>query len=1176
MVTSDDFYAIYSKDARAGSYRVYLFRANPYRFGEWDRTPYQVNLDADMADPAVAVGRNFAAVADAAAGQLKIVAWNQELNQWTERAFSTARANQVALAAGPNCCVGAYYTTGSQSLQCAMYYADAEGRWTYGDSYTETVPMDWEVTTPQSLLSMGSSFVAVTFIKAVDTTAQKATYGVRILPWSESFQFGQVYKGDYQQGLTINNPIAYSVVQQSVVGNGQHLFRFDGARWQPCAAADPVAGRTYTYAHGSDVAVSAVKDSAGSVAYSLFDYSPYDNAWHGPKPAGEPVAAGDGLAAPTVSGDYRTTGRTVYYRTPTLAWEPIHTMPQSANLETVQNRAPSYLAYQDTGNTATYVLLIQNGSVSPAQELAGARIVVDQAGPGEILAGPNAFVTYRGNSFAQAAALSLYRVVNASISQYQTDRSVVQLEISDGYGVQETRFQYDYDTATYDPYGLVTQFVRAVVQSAGAAGWTEHIFFNGLNPSVDGVVYPPSDEFTNVRNYFSKVSGQLFRSTAFAADKRKVRTSTNYLYTYTAGNSDYRCLGALVRQRKTVEGVAAFLFDGPATAAADLDQRRVPADLRGLFADRGFPLTDPVTVTIEAAGRLWTVADGVGQEYQALLDGGRLPIYGWRYDVAEAEYNARGQVARTIAHNVDSDGEPETLVTETTYAWEVYPELAQMNCLTPVAQSRTVNASRNVVTGSHAITYTRDWDGGAGGPWAPRRMYAWAGGQDQAVFAHAAVAAGADPGPDWIRTAEVLAVTPRALPVVTADLDGNLGGSLFDSEQRFAVAVAAGANPLAGEVTYFGFEAYEDAGIWSVTPAGTNPADYINAGDAFTGERRLIIPGDPARHIGLPGTLAPANGSQPFLLSCWIKTAPGFVADPALSAWEIRVTGTGGPAPPLLVPLPATGERWQYFHTIIDPAVLQVGPITRLAMEVYSRQDHQYLLVDDVFCVPLHGRCRAAVYDPFDKSLLAKVDNLGNVRRFAYDHLRRPVAEMGDGDVPRSLWVDYLWRQHHEGAFDPADPSASLMAAPRGGGTYTDFRHGDEWQAAWSASTGWAAGEGGLRFAGGARGSLAFRDGAIHANYGIRFMLTYGEPVDQPIGFSLGSAFTAQWQNGAWELLDGQGNRLDTAPQPVLDSRDLLLLAGSRGVMLLANGRRVAAGLRPRSARRTAPWAPAN
>jgi len=609
--TSDGFFAAQFRDARSGEARVYLFRRHPWRFGEWERTPYPVTLDAPMRDPVLAMGVGFAAVADAGARQLKVVAWSDALGRWTEQSFGTGSAGHLALAAAPQVVLAGMYDDAAGRLRLALYHVGADGRWVAGGTHDETVPIDWKVTTPQSLLAAGPSFCAAAFVKSVDSEAGKVRYGVRVFTWTPDAAFDRTAAADGEQELPLVNPIGVALVQGSVVGSAQHLFRFDGARWQTATLPEPRTGNAYSYAYGDDVALAGTQAADGTVSYTRSDYSPYQNAWGPARAAGEPVSAGKRTAPPSASGGFATAGRRLYWRTPTGAWQEAYTLPASADLETLADRAPSYLAWQDAAGSATTVLLLHDAAAAGSVPLSGERIHVPSSAAGTMLAGAAAFVTYAGDDFDRAQVLHVYRVVGGRLDAHLSHATVERLRIDDGYAVTESAYAYDVATATYDAAALVAQFVGARQQAGGGeAGWTRSTFFNGLAPEVPGVVYPPSDEFSNARSFFSALNGQLCRSEDFTSGGRAVRVVTQFPYVYAGGIEGSRFAGALTRLRRTVEEQSLRLFDADPAFAAGLDRRTVPPGLADAFAAHGFPLAAPVQVTVEAQGRLWTLAPG--------------------------------------------------------------------------------------------------------------------------------------------------------------------------------------------------------------------------------------------------------------------------------------------------------------------------------------------------------------------------------------------------------------------------------------------------------------------------------------------------------------------------------------------------------------------------------------
>ncbi|RKR92913.1 RHS repeat-associated protein [Micromonospora pisi] len=1140
VLTGDGFFAVWYRDARAGQYTVNLVRADEFRFGQWQRTPYQVNLAKPMTDPAVSVGAGFVAVADAAAGQLKIISWDLIARRWTEHAFSLAGVTQVSLASGVNFCVATSYATTGRTLSTGIYRADADGRWRRGDTTTENVDVDWDTTRPDRMLAAGPSFAALGFVTAIDQGAQTVRYATRLLTWSTTYTFGPVVRADGSQPLAARNPVGFAVVNGATVGNGQHLFRFDGARWQQVTAARPVTGPRYSYAYAADTAYATTMQDNGQWAADLYEYDPYRNAWGTPK-----RASGAGAAPPTLAEGWRTAGRDLLRRTPDGAWTTAYTLPADADLTTLRNQAPAYLTYQDRAGT-THVLTLADATVRDAATLADERVVVTDPQPGQILTGPATFVTYRGTDFDKSTALTLYRVVDTAVATRLAAHPVVKVTTDTGYDQQHTTVDYDLATATYDPYGLVTQFVTVCATPGdGGAGRVERVFFNGLSPSVPGVVYPVSDEYSNARGYFSQLNGQLFRVRGFDAQGRQVQESLSYPYTYTSGNSDQRIAGAYTRSRRKSEATAAQLLavelpPAPADAAGDLDRQTVPGVLRDRFATAGLPLGDPVTVAVESPGRRWALTDATGTGYQVVADPGRLTVYGWLTDVTDYEYNSAGQLCRELVENVDDTGVRRRLRRDTTYAWQAYPQLRQRNCLVPVSQVTSTDLTEDLVTDSAVTTYSDTC-----GPWSADRAYQWLG---VGVPDFPAWAADADPGPGWLRVRQVLAVTDRAQPLAALDAGDHIAALAYDRGRRFAVATVANADPRAGEASYYGFEEYEQPGGWTLTPTGLDPADYITEGPAHAGSRRLAIPGNPTTAVGITNTFAPARGDRNYQLSCWVCTGPGFVRDQELAAWRITVVGTQGGSASIVLAIPATDEQWRWLHQLIDPQALGVGEIRSLTATLTSRQDRHYLLVDDVAFAPVQASLRASVYSSDGQELRGTVDLLGDSRRIAYDLLGRPVVEIGPDGSPLAMSADQFWRRERD-SFDPARPNGSLMVAFRQPGSYTDFRQGGQWQARWQPSAGWRQTPGRLCHEGADTGTLTLRE-PLTGSHAIRFGLAADSATTPRLSF--GGGWSVRWAQRCWSLHQPDGGQVTSSTGPA--GTDLLLLVWPHRVLWWVDG----------------------
>jgi RHS repeat-associated protein len=1169
------FYVVSFTDARTGEYRIRLYRRSPYRSGEWELEPYQVDLPAGENAPLVRLGRDFAAIADRGTREILIVSRDPVSGQWSEHRFSGLGADRLSLAVTADACVAGCYDSAAGTLRFALQHRTADERWVRSAVLDERAEIDWQFTSPDALLGAGENFVAASFVTSVDENTELVRYGLRLLTWDSDHAFGPLLRRDYSQPVSLLNPIGVSAVSGATAAVAQHLFRFDGRQWQSGELVRPAEGRSYGYAHGSDVAVAAVTGPDGAVSYHRASYDPYSGDWHTapitPVPASWPAAA-----LPSVSGDVLLAGREAFRRSPTLSWEPLLTVPRSTDPVTVLNRAPFYLAWQDEASSSAWLVALDaDGLPRPVHRLDGESYYVPDAGPGQVLAGVETLVTYRGPDLDTSASLRLHRIVGGQLETELTARSVVRATVADGYESVLVSVEYDRDTATYDPYGLVAQYVRARLYRGDprtAPGYVESVFFNGLRPDVPGVSYPDSSQYTNAREFFAKLNGQLFIQTAVDAAGRPVSRVRYDLFTYDRANSGYRCRGSLTRRRRAESAQSLHLFDADPAFAARLDARALPPELREQLTRAGFGPAERATVTIGQAGRRWTIAGPGGPEVTAVLEDGHLALFSWITDVSESDYNGKGQLSRVRNRNVDSTGQVSDQLTVTTFGWEVYPGLAARHIYDLAAEVRTVDTRTGEIIERSVSTYRDDWPS-APGVWVPSETYRWTGAADSVDFSFPGWPGWSgygqpgqhqpgqhqpgqhqpgqhQPGLGWVRTNKVLAVTGRGLVRSAADIGGNVGGIIYDRTGWFPVATTALADPAADEAAWYGFEEYEDAAGWELTPAGTDPASYITAGDAFAGRRRLSIPGDPGRRIGFRRTFAPAHADQPFLLSCWLKTFPGFVTDPEQAGWQVTIGG-GRPA---VTPIGDTGGRWQFFHLLVTGA--KDGD--EITVEIFSRQDRRPLLVDAICFAPSHGRTRATVYDPADLSPEADLDQTGLARRYCYNRLREPVLTVSDDD-PTDSTADYRWRAQRPGArFDPADPDASFGLAARAAGAFGNFRHGDEWTADWEASAGWRIENGELRYDGSAgTGTLARRESSRRGDYALRVAFGSGPDPATTVGFAFGDVFTALWSAGQWQLRDRAGTMIEQTAAPVPGADDLTLSVAGASMLLAAGGQLV-------------------
>jgi RHS repeat-associated protein len=1156
ILTAAGFFVVYFKDSALQRYRVLIYRTNPYRSGEW-LDAVEVQLDHNYDDVSVVAGTDWVAVRAPAAREVVFEQWDDRSRGWRETRLNSAACTKAALAARGNCCLAAYYDESRSDLTFQLYYSDADRVWRAGDVKHRQATIDWTITSPGSFWAVGPGYAAATYVTGVSDGG--VGYEMAILQWRQNFTFSlfQTYPGRQPERLA--NPIAVSTADATQIGNGQRCFRFDGRQWQQQNLLYPQDGTEYSYARGLDLVVAGAR-SGGAIRYSSLKYDPQAMAWQQGEVFGQ-TAAPAGAGAPSISNAYCLIGYDIFYRGADSVWRKTGALPNDVDLLTVQNRAPSYIAYQTRGANQTCLLFLKDGTIwaGPERLPNGEMCFVAQAHAGQMLCGPNAFMSYRTDRFSDARELYLYRVLDQTATAVRAHPVVGCLTVDGGYGATQTEYRYDPDTATCDPSGMIAQFTR--VTSLRGEGRTETTFFNGLAPEGKGVVYPESDAYTNVAEFFSMVGGQVWQTRSFHADGRLVAATKNWLYAFDRDQSGNRLFGAYVRQRRKVEAAGAYLFDLASEVERDLDAGTLSSGIVGAFAAKGITLAERTAITDREAGVRWTIAEPEpGRTFYVNADDNRLAVHGTIDRVVENEYNTKGQLRRSVTHNVDAAGTPQQLVRQLRYAWEVYPEMARANRCNDIVETRQLNGTTNAVGQLQIDTY-RKWQANDGRvSWAKHRQYRWTGEPGTDVFDFAAWSENAEPASGWIKLSQTTAMAPNGQPLESVDVDGRSLSILYDQFDRLRVAEFADASLSRGEAAYLGFESYEKSVCCAPYPAGHSLSDFIWEGEAHTGRRCLRLPGTPGVRQGIEIALSPARGAQRFVFSFWARRDAAAAAGDA--GWALNIVGTAAGADTNktdVLAIAPSDTQWQFFHFVLDPAQYGLESFKELTLASFNEWAGSALLVDDIFFAPFLGGAKSVVADPHSWNTTADVTILGETRRYAWDAYYRHAVQTDVAGVPTSLVAEYNWRSTGQNAFDPVEPNA-VLGVTGGGGTFDDFGQGDAWRQHWQGGEAWQlAADGTLTWHGQGEGSLVWAP-ALPAEGGlaVRAMLANFDEKCQPFGLRLGTGVELRLSGGQWQLFGpGSVQPIKAVAQTTAEVQDLLLLGVDGGLMFWVDGRLV-------------------
>ncbi|HYD30801.1 MAG TPA: RHS repeat-associated core domain-containing protein [Azospirillaceae bacterium] len=844
-------------------------------------------------------------------------------------------------------------------------------------------------------------------------------------------------------------------------------------------------------------------------------------------------------------------GADLFWCDPRRNWVKVYRLPNDADLSTVVNRAPNYIAYQKRGMKQTCVLFLKDGGVwgDPESLPSGEQIAMSDADGGNTLAGPNWLFTYTSDSLAKATRLILYRVLEQSAREVNTLPVVSALDIDDGYNTVTTTYTYDQTGACCDGTGTVAQFAK--VRDKTGPGATETYFFNGLRPDAPGTHYPLDDAFTNVRDFFSMVNGQIYRTVTLDPADQPISTSTASQYVWNRNPDGKMLFGAYVRLRRKEDQARAHLFDLDPALRSTLDAAKLSPALASAFAAKGLALGPNARVGVSRPGVAWVIEDPAApRSFPVLWDGRSLSANGFITSAVENEYNAKGQICVNRSINLDARGQETVLERRSRYAWEFYPNMATANQLAAIAESRQVSRDPQGLTTVDSIDVTtyRAWTSGTVPTWAKEKKYRWTGLPGTEVFDFKSWSADGEPPKGWLRIEKIATVNARGLPTQAIDVDGKYSTMLYDRSGGRGIGTFPAA---ASEACYQGFESYEASDPWSGYPSAVSLESLIWSEEAFTGDRCVRIVGSPGDKRGITASFTPARTDQSYVLSFWARydgaTAAGI---------DLTVTppaGQGGGAVRTTLPIASTQGEWRQFWFLLDPAAYGGQGIGAITFAFFNQAAGSALLLDDIFFVPLLGGGKAVVYDTFSGNTVADMDNAGNIRRTAWDSYFRPAVQVGAGGAPTAVVTEYQWRNRRKD-FDPTDPNAVFGIAVQGGGTWDDFHHGDCWTRRWSATGDWALADRRLVHASNGSATLTLTDAPTAADSGLRIRLADGTEPTAALGVRIGSAVELRHADGVWSMVDLRTGRSVASFAQSSMSRDWIVTVRDRKIMVWLDG----------------------
>lgn len=1112
VITRPDFIALYFVEKTLKQLQLFIYRRNPEKFGVFNLSQGPKYLPVKSATPSIGVdaGDTFiiAFGKDFTNNPVTAYQWNWKQNRWDTTPASNppqgsitvqmpsatdiSNATYMAIAARKNYYISALYNNTSKVLQFQLFYHDGLYTWGKSPLYSTTnvsIYQDPQNTAAFMLnLALSDAFAAVTYISNI--TSANVDYSIRILQWDKAFNLlnpTAPLVNNYKS--PVNNEKAQfnafnTLMTDALISNNPYLNRYTGGvagsnnplNWKQ-AVFTTGPGDVVNFATGEDISV--LSDNKGTTAVNQYlQFNPDNNTW------GTAQRIPSSGTYPTISGNYMTVGQDVFYQNSAGQWIKQGALANLQAPQTVQNRGAAYIAYQDNTSASANTFF-----TAPMNSLPGAPVKLpltaggpgqkiwvdqDQVKAGTLLSGADTFVAYPSDQdFNAASSLALYKVADGKATENITVTPVSYMEIDDLLYSEENYYQsYDYASSaqsiiTFDAVNSLAQFPKVTV--------------------VTGSKVPNAAAAPNgiSINYFSNgVSKQ-----------GEIPYPGNWVYNY-----NLLLNGALLQ--KTLYNSAGQMVESETNYWALFKTNIVAMNF---YYGAYYRLSKNVTVK-----------DGVTQttELQYYQDIGLQ------------------QLSTTSYYN--SSGELKTISGQNVYAIQVdnYRQaMEQKHLLNAIAQETSwvtdVQGTKKY-TGSKVVTW-KNWSADGDWKWAAFQNYQWLGPADgEPVFDFTAGAARGG----WLKKQEVVS---RELPyeVITelADVSGIHSSYIYDNCGRFQVAEFPTASAAGGEISYYGFEPYENPDGWQTgTNAGIIPGDSDAVIDAEIGISSLKF----TSGTGIQRQFTPRNQKQDYVFSSYVKLPQGFDSAKGTAKWIISFTKSGGSAGlDLVLPFGDITGSWQYVYGIISLAGMNPDGIDSLvSIDIKAQNDNtdSAVLVDCLRFSPLQSLFAAVSLDVNTSMVNAALGANGEVRRKFFDDFERVAATTGFSGATTSIAATYFSRTGNDNQFSVSDPNSKLRIMAADGGPALPFTQGNQWEQYWSAGQGsvWTTVAGKLQLKSfQTEGELTYK-GDMGSRFGVFTRLAPAGSLSRPLGIRIGEQFTIQWvpSAGNWQLLDESGNLL--------------------------------------------------
>lgn len=1119
----DDFVVLYYKNANGQTYSLRAFHKDPRIIGSW--IEYSKNpIVVSSTDCQVAAGENFFVIADRVNYKVNTYTWAPLSRQWNEAPLlgyqppATPGSTMLFMSGTNNILIFLSYdklaAPGHKDNRLTLYYLDELGQWHIGDNRIAT-----EISIDQNNLTANFTWSslpwAMTATYVTDSSASSLNYNLSIYQWSAAdYQFKEpvttslsLQKSEPSADITI--PYVADCSSSGLISSGPNLMRFNGETWLTNnnlkIEQQALDGTIFWFAVGPDFVVKSENSTSRVIGMvQVFDPNTQTIQWQEQAiELFDTSPVGDRLIQyfPTAAKDYLTWNYDIYARGTSTDWitplkNPAYSIPMGSDTTTLINQGPNFMVYLIKSSDfktilGTEVVTMTNGQPSSSTQI-NERYFSLVASDGHFVAnvegkmpgGLNSFLTYLPLDKDFSEATSITLYRYLGQSLEDPIVSYPATLASVSDGFQTVNTHYKFDADS-----AACDFQGAVAKYYQTTVSKGEANKNGYS----------------VYHFFNSLNG-------VTANKSNLTESTFLDGTLTF-KGIYDASGKLVSSVETDTEVITSIAGEP-----------------------GSEPDTPIFGAIVQVSKSTQVKDGVTSVTTYVYN----PASGSVCDQSLSAYNALGQLE--VQHKLSI------------YGFEAYSELWYLNNLGPIIQTKTTttidNGVETVVTCKATTVKGFDVPLPGAGTLVIADLfetYLWLGGNESSDFNFALWSSGTGYPDYWFKNSSITIRSEHGLIMENEAPIGKTHSSLYTSDESVEVATFSNASIQGQEAYYYGFETYENPGLWKLDN-NTPIVDTIS----YSGTRCLNVP--PGKQ-GLPLALTPANKQREYILTFWAKPAPNYDKN-APAGWDIEFFDGNTLLKRTTVEMEAS-DTWEFYFQPLDLKEFSAASITVKSYPFNKGQVNVYF--DNVGFSPYENPIQVSVYENVYYHVTEELGPYNATLRRRYDSLGRIIGQTDDTNGLVRVVSPFLSRQVN-GALLKAEPNSLVNFQPMGDTLVDRFYNNGDYSANWSPSDSakWESRQGYLIYNSTGPGTIQLSNPSFPGNYVAHVGFSANETITNNLGLTVGDDLTIQWLPGSkkWQLVDHKNTKtLDCAFVSVSPEEDWVLALSRDCVFFFVEGR---------------------